>query len=81
MGSGIIEFMAIGTAVKKMPGVSTHSPMLIPQAIIQDKDYFCEYRRSYIKDAIKSNGKIIVICHLSRVRDSPLAPSFLKYLP
>ncbi len=40
LGSGIIEFMAIGTAVKKMPGVSTHSPMLLPQAIIQDRDTF-----------------------------------------
>ncbi|MBR8840177.1 MAG: heavy metal-binding domain-containing protein [Stigonema ocellatum SAG 48.90 = DSM 106950] len=40
LGNGIIEFMAIGTAVKKMPGVSTHSSMLLPQAIIQDRDTF-----------------------------------------
>jgi uncharacterized protein YbjQ (UPF0145 family) len=37
MGS-LIEFMAIGTAVKKFPGVTTKSPSLPPQAIINDKN-------------------------------------------
>jgi uncharacterized protein YbjQ (UPF0145 family) len=37
MGS-LIEFMAIGTAVKKYPGVTTKSPTLPPQAIINDKN-------------------------------------------
>ena len=40
LGGGIIEFMAIGTAVKKMSGITTLSPTLPPQAIIQDKDTF-----------------------------------------
>jgi uncharacterized protein YbjQ (UPF0145 family) len=35
---GLIEFMAIGTAIKRMPGMGTVSPTLPPQAIIQDKD-------------------------------------------
>jgi hypothetical protein len=30
--------MAIGTAVKKVPGVKTLTPMLPAQAIIKDKD-------------------------------------------
>jgi uncharacterized protein YbjQ (UPF0145 family) len=34
----LLEFMAIGTAVKKIPGVKTESPALPPQAIIVDKD-------------------------------------------
>jgi uncharacterized protein YbjQ (UPF0145 family) len=34
----LLEFMAIGTAVKRMPNVSTQSPSLPPQAIIRDKD-------------------------------------------
>src|SRR5208282_1655427 len=34
----LIEFMAIGTAVKRVPGVATVTPTLPPQAIIQDKD-------------------------------------------
>lgn len=34
----LLEFMAIGTAVKRYPGVTTVSPTLPPQAIIRDKD-------------------------------------------
>lgn len=40
LGSGIIEFLAIGTAVKKIPGLTTLSPDLPAQAIIRDKDTF-----------------------------------------
>ncbi len=40
LGGGIIEFMAIGTAVKRLPGFQTLSPQLPPQAIIKDKDTF-----------------------------------------
>lgn len=40
LGSGLIEFMAIGTAVKKMPELTTDSPNLIPQAVIRDVDTF-----------------------------------------
>jgi uncharacterized protein YbjQ (UPF0145 family) len=40
LGGGIIEFLAIGTAVKKMPNVATQSDMLLPQAIIRDQDTF-----------------------------------------
>jgi uncharacterized protein YbjQ (UPF0145 family) len=34
----LLEFMAIGTAIKKMDNVTTLSPNLPPQAIIKDKD-------------------------------------------
>jgi uncharacterized protein YbjQ (UPF0145 family) len=40
LGGGIIEFLAIGTAVRKMEGVHTHSEQLLPQAIIRDQDTF-----------------------------------------
>ncbi len=40
MGSGIIEMLAIGTAIKKMPNVKVLSPNLIPQAIIRDVETF-----------------------------------------
>lgn len=40
LGNGIIEFLAIGTAVRKMPGVGTASISLPPQAIIRDRDTF-----------------------------------------
>jgi uncharacterized protein YbjQ (UPF0145 family) len=40
IGSSFVEVMAIGTAIKKMPGLSTESENLIPQAIIRDRDTF-----------------------------------------
>ena len=35
---GLLEFMAIGTAVKRFPNLTTLTPTLPPQAIIRDKD-------------------------------------------
>ena len=40
LGGDLIEFLAIGTAVKRMDGISPRSPQLPPQAIIRDKDTF-----------------------------------------
>ena len=41
LGGGLIEFLAIGTAVKRVgDAVKPHTPNLIPQAIIRDKDTF-----------------------------------------
>lgn len=40
LGGGIIEFLAIGTAVKRMDGLTTDSELLISQAIIRDQDTF-----------------------------------------
>jgi uncharacterized protein YbjQ (UPF0145 family) len=40
LGGGLVEVMAIGTAIKKREGLSTQTPQLIPQAIIRDRDTF-----------------------------------------
>lgn len=40
LGNGLIEFLAIGTAVKKSARMKTVSEQLPPQAIIVDKDTF-----------------------------------------
>ena len=40
LGNGIIEFLAIGTAVKRIPGLTTLSKTLPSQAVINDKDTF-----------------------------------------
>ena len=40
LGSGLVEVMAIGTAIRKHLGVATQSDQLIPQAIIRDRDTF-----------------------------------------
>lgn len=42
LGGGLVEFMAIGTAVKKFANVSTVTPALPPQAIIKDEDTFVD---------------------------------------
>ncbi|WP_443748174.1 heavy metal-binding domain-containing protein [Asticcacaulis solisilvae] len=38
IGQGLIEFMAIGTAVRKVTGMGTATQMLPAQAIVRDKD-------------------------------------------
>lgn len=40
LGNGLIEFLAIGTAVKKNSKIKTESEQLPPQAIVVDKDTF-----------------------------------------
>jgi uncharacterized protein YbjQ (UPF0145 family) len=42
LGGGLVEFMAIGTAVKKIAGVTTKHDTLPPQAIIQDRETFID---------------------------------------
>jgi uncharacterized protein YbjQ (UPF0145 family) len=40
LGSGFVEVMAVGTAIRKNPAVTTQSKQLLPQAIIRDRDTF-----------------------------------------
>lgn len=40
LGKGVIEFMAIGTAIKRMPDLTTLSDALPPQAVMKDKETF-----------------------------------------
>jgi uncharacterized protein YbjQ (UPF0145 family) len=42
LGGGLVEFMAIGTAVKKIEGMRTRTDTLPAQAIIQDRDTFVD---------------------------------------
>jgi uncharacterized protein YbjQ (UPF0145 family) len=42
LGSGMIEFLAIGTAVKRFGGAAPKIDQLPPQAIIRDKDTFID---------------------------------------
>lgn len=40
IGSGLVEVMAIGTAIRRNTSITTQSAQLIPQAIIRDRDTF-----------------------------------------
>lgn len=42
LSGGVVEFMAMGTAVKRIPGIETLSEHLPPQAVMQDLDTFVE---------------------------------------
>ena len=42
LGGNLVEFLAIGTAVKKIPGVSVKTPNLPAHAIAHDKDTWIE---------------------------------------
>ena len=58
LGSGIIEFLAIGTAVKKMPGVTTLSENLPPQAVMSDKDTFINTAETLRGNNLNSGKKL-----------------------
>jgi uncharacterized protein YbjQ (UPF0145 family) len=40
IGSGLVEVLAIGTAIRRNSAITTQSAQLIPQAIIRDRDTF-----------------------------------------
>jgi uncharacterized protein YbjQ (UPF0145 family) len=42
LGGGLIEFMAIGTAVKRVEGAKTRTATLPPQAVMQDRETFVD---------------------------------------
>lgn len=47
---GLVEVMAIGTAVKKNPAMTTETDTLIPQAIIRDRDTFFDVTMTQPKE-------------------------------
>lgn len=59
LGNGLIEFLAIGTAVKKIPGTSTESSQLPPQAIVVDKPTFYDAVYNYRSVNINTGSKPI----------------------
>jgi uncharacterized protein YbjQ (UPF0145 family) len=42
LSNNLVEFFAIGTAVKRVPDLATHSDQLPPQAVINDVDTFID---------------------------------------
>jgi uncharacterized protein YbjQ (UPF0145 family) len=58
LGGGIIEFLAIGTAVKKIPGLTTVSENLPPQAVMRDKQTFVNTAEMAIGTNLNSGKSI-----------------------
>ncbi|MEI7984249.1 MAG: heavy metal-binding domain-containing protein [Armatimonadota bacterium] len=57
LGSGIIEFLAIGTAVKKVDGLKTDHDFLPPQAVMLDKDTFINVADTVIGQNLNEGRK------------------------
>jgi uncharacterized protein YbjQ (UPF0145 family) len=60
LGNGLIEFFAMGTAIKKSPMIKTESTQLLQEAIIHNKTSYYDY----ISD-VKSGNSILI--SLSRI--------------
>lgn len=54
LGTNLLEFLAIGTAVKRIDGLTTRSQQLPPQAIIRDKDTFVNTAQTDISTALNN---------------------------
>ncbi len=68
IGGGLVEFLAIGTAVKKVEGIKPASEQLPPQAIIVDEDTFYDTNsmtdlpvnvNAGVKPAVEPRGSFI----------------------
>ncbi len=57
LGGGLIEFIAIGTAVKRMPGAAALSPSLPTQAIIEDKTTFVNKAETALSANLNQSGR------------------------
>lgn len=56
LGSGLIEFVAVGTAVKKMPGLAVATPALPAQAVIRDRDTWISGEGGFDLQATRAGG-------------------------
>lgn len=62
MGGGLVEFMAIGTAVKKVDGMRTRTEVLPAQAIIRDRETFvdaAQYKVSNVGTASAASARLL----------------------
>lgn len=57
LGNGLVEFLAIGTAVKKIPEVKTESNQLPPQVIVVDRDTFFDSSTARLKINVNAGAK------------------------
>jgi len=50
IGGSLVEFLAIGTAIKKIPGVAVANPTLPVHAIVSDKDTWIDGTLGFMLD-------------------------------
>lgn len=71
LGGGLVEFMVIGTAVKKMEGITTAHDILPAQAIIQDRETFVDSTQDVDINLNKSTA-----ASASKLQQGPLSIIF-----
>jgi uncharacterized protein YbjQ (UPF0145 family) len=54
LGSGLIEIFAVGTAIRKVEGITTATDTLPPQAIIRDRDTWIEGDLSFDASSLRA---------------------------
>ena len=59
LGNGLIEFLAIGTAVKKVPDIKPESEQLPPQAIVNDRNTFFDSTAQGLNVGMNAGSKPI----------------------
>ena len=59
LGNGLVEFLAIGTAVKKIPDLKIESQQLPPQAIVVDRNTFYDSTNSSFRVNANAGAKPI----------------------
>jgi uncharacterized protein YbjQ (UPF0145 family) len=56
LGSGLIEFVAVGTAVRRVAGTGTATAQLPPQAVIRDRDTWVSGEGGFDLQATRAGG-------------------------
>jgi uncharacterized protein YbjQ (UPF0145 family) len=59
LGNGLVEFLAIGTAVKKIPDLKVESEQLPPQAIVYDRETFYDSTAPGLRVGVNEGSKPI----------------------
>ena len=56
LGSSLVEIFAVGTAVRKLPGIAVKTAALPAQAIIRDKDTWLSGSGGFDLTSIRAGG-------------------------
>jgi len=56
LGSGLIEFVAVGTAVQRLPGFATATAVLPAQAVVRDKDTWVSGEGGFDLQSVRAGG-------------------------
>ena len=56
LDNNLVEFLTIGTATKRVPGLVTRSDQILPQALIRDKNTFIDLTGKSLNTNLTTTG-------------------------